>query len=101
MNQQPKREGFVEADGDHKVIDGKVIDAEPRRPRTVPPPEIEPSPAEVPTTGDETQWPMTIKLVNKQIRNNQGEKISEITLREPRAGDINRYGNPVRFTGEG
>jgi hypothetical protein len=67
----------------------------------VPPPEITPSPAEVPETGDETEWPMTIKLVNKPIRNNKGERVHEITLREPRAGDINRFGNPVRFNGEG
>ena len=97
--QQPRREGFIEGD-EPKVVEAKVIDAEPRRPRTMPPPEIEPSPAELPpqTTSD---WPMTVKLINKPIKNNRGEKVNEITLREPRAGDINRYGNPVRFNSEG
>jgi hypothetical protein len=97
MNQPFKREGFVDVD------EPKVIDAEPVRktPRTAPPPELEPSPAELPQETAAQEWPMKVKLINKPIRNNKGEKVSEIMLREPRAGDINRYGNPVRFNGDG
>jgi hypothetical protein len=104
-----RREGFVdEAEQREASRSGPVIDAEPatqkerqeRTPRPMPPPEIEPSPVEV---SDEAanEWPITVKLMNKPIRNNRGEKVHEITLREPRAGDINRYGNPVRFNQEG
>jgi Phage tail assembly chaperone proteins, E, or 41 or 14 len=101
--QQPRREGFIEGDDANKpAVEAKVIDAEPVRkmPRTMPPPEIEPSPAELPPQAA-TEWPMTVKLINKPIKNNRGETVHEITLREPRAGDINRYGNPVRFNSEG
>jgi hypothetical protein len=99
MNQQPKREGFVEIDDD-KVIDAEPVEQPQKRPRTAPPPEIEPSPAEVPEQ-EAFEWPMIVKLVNKPIRNNRGERVHELSLREPRAGDINRYGNPVRFNAEG
>ena len=106
---QRRREGFVdEADQREAPRPGQVIDAEPapqkerqeRTPRSMPPPEMEPSPAEVPDEAA-NEWPITVKLMNKPIRNNRGEKIHEVTLREPRAGDINRYGNPVRFNQEG
>jgi hypothetical protein len=100
MNQPLKREGFIDAD-DPKVIDAESVPVH-KTPRTAPPPEIEPSPAEKPDeTATQTQWPMVVKLMNKPIRNNKGEKVHEITLREPRAGDINRYGNPVRFNADG
>jgi Phage tail assembly chaperone proteins, E, or 41 or 14 len=104
MNIPRRREGFQDPNDD------KIIDHEPRAevkdkekektPRAMPPPEISPSPAE--TEESEVQeWPIVVKLVNKAIRNNKGEKITELSLREPRAGDINRYGNPVRFNQEG
>ena len=62
----------------------------------MPPPEIEPSPEELPPL-EADEWPIIVKLKYKPIRNNRGEEINEMSLREPRAGDINRYGNPVRF----
>ena len=42
-------------------------------------------------------WPITVKLLNKPIRNNKNEEIREISFREPTGGDINRCGNPVRL----
>jgi hypothetical protein len=95
MNVNPKREGFID--------DGKTIDAEPAVPsggkRASPPPEIEPSPAELPPLED--VWPIVVKLIYKPIRSNRGEEVTEISLREPRAGDINRYGNPIRVNQDG
>ena len=42
-----------------------------------------------------------VKLIYKPIKNNAGMQVNEVTLREPRAGDINRSGNPVRVNGDG
>ena len=83
---QPIREGFVEA-------------GEPEKPqRAAPAPVIEPSPAEADAAALAAldEWPIKVKLLYRSIRNNKGEEIKEIILREPRAGDINRYGNPIR-----
>jgi hypothetical protein len=103
MNQAPRREGFIEAGRpEEKPIKTIEATAEPvEKPhRTMPPPEIEPSPADQPT-GWEDQWPLVVKLLNKPIRNTKGELIHELKLREPRAGDINRFGNPVRINQDG
>ena len=35
------------------------------------------------------------------IRDNNGAEVKQVTMREPRAGDINRYGNPVRVNTDG
>src|SRR6516162_9097899 len=103
MNMQPKREGFIEAERPMKTVEGKTIDAAPepeKSPRSMPPPEIEPSPAEAAPAWTE-EWPLVVKLINKPIRNTKGEQIHELKLREPRAGDINRFGNPVRINQDG
>ena len=99
MNEQPKREGFID-DRQASKPASKTIEHEVPKPRPMPPPEIEPSPADQPALF-ENQWPMTIPLLNKPIFDNDGKKITELTLREPRAGDINRYGNPVRINQDG
>jgi hypothetical protein len=91
MNIQ-KREGFIDAQAETPKTAEK--------PRSVPPPEIEPSPAELPSL-EMDQWPIVIKLIYKPIRNNSGEEIKEVKLREPRAGDINRNGNPIRVNNDG
>jgi Phage tail assembly chaperone proteins, E, or 41 or 14 len=64
-----------------------------------PPPELEPSPAELPPL-DMDAWPIKVKLLYKPIKNNKGEEVREILLREPKASDINRYGNPVRINND-
>ncbi|TYL87442.1 phage tail assembly protein [Bradyrhizobium cytisi] len=94
MNVNPKREGFV----DEQKPEPEIIS--PTGKRTMPPPEIEPSPAELPPL-DQDEWPIIVKMLYKPIRNNRGEDIKEVSLREPRAGDINRYGNPIRVNQEG
>jgi len=66
-----------------------------------PMPIIEPSPAETAPEPVQPDWPITVKLLHKPIRDNQNKEIHEVVLREPRAGDINRYGNPVRIDQEG
>ena|SRR5215472_15202035 len=106
MNVQPKREGFVEAERPMKTVEGKTIEAtaEPPKedkPRSMPPPEIEPSPAEDAAPAWAETWPLVVTLHNKPIRNTKGELVRELKLREPRAGDINRFGNPVRINQDG
>jgi hypothetical protein len=104
MNIAHKREGFVDERPEPQPM--KTIDATAQAPeeakssRTMPPPEIEASPAELPPMWQD-EWPLVIKLLNKPIRNNSGALVHELKLREPRAGDINRYGNPVRINQEG
>ena len=72
----------------------------PEKKLVTPPPIIEPSPAEHPPLVSE-EWPIKVRLLYKAIRSNSGDKVSEVTMREPKAGDINRYGNPVRVNQEG
>jgi hypothetical protein len=100
VNINPKREGFI--DDQAKTIDHEQ--PAPAAPhgtkRAAPPPEIESSPDELPPL-EADEWPIIVTLKYKPIRNNRGEEINQVELREPRAGDINRYGNPVRFNREG
>jgi Phage tail assembly chaperone proteins, E, or 41 or 14 len=105
MNIPPKREGFIDDKPVEKPsVVTHTIEAEPQQPqhqpRTMPPPEIEPSPAEIPERFQD-EWPLVVPLLNKPIRNTKGELVKELKLREPRAGDINRYGNPVRINQDG
>lgn len=95
MNVNPKREGFVD---DQPRPEPEII--QPSGKRSMPPPEIEPSPAELPPL-EQDEWPIVVKMMYRPIRNNRGEDIREVSLREPRAGDINRYGNPIRVNQEG
>jgi hypothetical protein len=99
VNVNPKREGFV--DEKPPIIEQpEAADDRPRAKRAMPPPEIEPSPEELPPL-EMDQWPIIVKLLYKPIRNNRGEEIREVSLREPRAGDLNRYGNPIRINQDG
>ncbi len=100
MNVNPKREGFVDDQAKTIEHDQPAAAAPPGTKRAVPPPEIEPSPEELPPLLQD-DWPITVKLLYKTIRNNKGEETRIITLREPRAGDINRYGNPIRVNQDG
>ena len=79
MNEQPRREGFIE-----------VPDAE-RAAQSAP---AAPPPAPVDRVDE---WPIRVKLLHKQVRNNRNEPVDELVFREPTAGDINRYGNPCRI----
>jgi hypothetical protein len=57
------------------------------------------APAEPPLK--EEVWPVTVKLVHKPVMNARGELVRELQFRQPTGGDINRYGMPVRFLGDG
>lgn len=79
----PVREGFVAAEQpaaaeQQPAIDGQVAPQGP--------------PMEPPET-----WPKKVRLLYKPIRNNAGVSVQEVSFREPTAGDINRYGCPVRI----
>lgn len=118
MNEVPTkttfREGFVEQPkqptgppNPYPHV-GQQAAAPPQQPKEkakvdTPPPEIEPSPAEAdaaPEIVKET-WPIVVKLLYKPIANDKGQMVHELNFREPRGGDINRYGNPCRINQEG
>jgi tail assembly chaperone E/41/14-like protein len=100
------REGFVTEES--KPAETPRADVERPEPlpprektrRAVSPPQLEESPAEQPPL-EQDQWPITVKLLYRAIRNNKSEEIRELRIREPRAGDINRYGNPIRINQDG
>ena len=46
-------------------------------------------------------WPVTVKLLHRPVRDNKNEEVKVLSFREPTGGDISRYGNPVRITQEG
>jgi hypothetical protein len=91
------REGFVDdkADKPDKAQD------DARRLAAHPGPEIEETPAALDAVAIEQIWPIVVRLSFKPIRNDKGEVVNELSFREPRGGDINRYGNPVRMNGQG
>ena len=43
------------------------------------------------------EWPVTVQLLYRPIRNDKGEEVWSLTFREPRASEINRIGNPTRM----
>jgi hypothetical protein len=103
--QQPPRlrEGFVDTASQAKTIEPSKTIEPPKPPASHPAPEIEASPAELDAAGPSTEelWPIVVKLTFKPIRNNRGEVVNELSFREPKGGDINRYGNPVRMNSQG
>ncbi len=112
---RPLREGFVSVEGGGNQqpppqavarAPAPAADAAakpPDKPEFFPTqaPEIEPSPAEQTPDFLVDKWPITVKLLNKPIRDNSGKEIHELVLREPRAGDIGRNGNPIRVNQDG
>lgn len=46
-------------------------------------------------------WPITVQLLYRPIRNDKGEEVTSLTFREPRASEINRIGNPTRLLWDG
>jgi len=81
------------------VREGFILDDEPKKPDVEsqePQQEEEAEPELIPEV-----WPVKVKLLNKPIRGNKNEELSELTFREPTGADINRIGNPVRVTIEG
>jgi Phage tail assembly chaperone proteins, E, or 41 or 14 len=79
---KPIREGFIEETP------------------ALPAPEPEVETVTPPSPAQET-WPIVVKLLHKPVRNAKNVPVHELSFREPTGGDINRYGNPVRFDGTG
>jgi hypothetical protein len=46
-------------------------------------------------------WPITVQLLYRPIKNDKGETVNSLTFREPRASEINRIGNPTRMLWDG
>lgn len=46
-------------------------------------------------------WPIVVNLLYKPIKNDKGELVNALSFREPRAGEINRIGNPTRMLWDG
>jgi tail assembly chaperone E/41/14-like protein len=86
---RPVREGFVESD--------RVDDDEELKRLDKPAPDDE-SAEDLPVAPDEPEWPMTIALLHRPIETKaRAPKVSELTFREPTAGDIMRAGgNPCK-----
>ena len=118
MNDRPAttafREGFVDPNSQPAPAPVTVREQRPApgptreqiEARAMPPPELEPSPAEL----DEQQaavqipqetWPVVVQLLYKPLAIPGGPTYTELSFREPRGGDINRYGNPCRVNQEG
>jgi hypothetical protein len=96
MNERPNppgfREGFVEP--------SKAT--EPPVQASMPPPEIAPSPAEQDDIQiEQTKWPVVVRLLYKPLVIPGDRTYTELSFREPRGGDIIRYGNPCRINIDG
>jgi hypothetical protein len=76
-----------------------------KAPKAAPPPHMEEPPApEEKSPADllrSDRWPVVVKLLHKSIPNNDGVLVDQLEFRQPRGGDINRYGNPCRINQEG
>lgn len=102
MNDMPKfKEGFIATP--QPQPDPAPIKDVAKAVAQHPAPEIADSPAEAEDAAAAIpfSWPMTVKLSFKPIANGKGEMVDQLVFREPKGGDINRYGNPVRMNAAG
>jgi hypothetical protein len=70
------------------------------------PPEPEPPLSEIEQirkdiAAEADEWPITVQLLFKPIKNDKGETVNSLSFREPRASEINRIGNPTRMLWDG
>lgn len=87
---RPEREGFV---GDE--IDSPDETPKKKRPAVVI--DEEAAPAEAAPAEDLPEWPLTLPLLHKPVETKPGVTVSELTFREPTAGDLMRAGgNPCK-----
>ena len=84
MNAPVAKEGFQRAD--------------PVAPQAAPASEPASAPPAPKVEEYKETWPIKVKLIHKPIRDQNDRELKELSFREPTAGDINRYGNPVRLT---
>jgi tail assembly chaperone E/41/14-like protein len=104
------KEGFVPEPELPFVSDRPPPGAPPQPPlpsqlRPDPPP-IEPALSEADQIRKEIaenaeDWPITVQLLYRSIKNDKGQDVNSLTFREPRASEINRIGNPTRMTWDG
>jgi|SRR5215475_603095 len=81
----------------HEPLPSEVT---PRPPEPEPPlSELEQLRKDIAETAEE--WPITVQLLYRSIKNDKGELVSSLTFREPRATEINRIGNPLRMLWDG
>jgi hypothetical protein len=103
MNDQP-REGFIIGQPQRPAQpepqprpNGPAQQAMP-----MPEPVLEQPPIERDATVmPQEHWPIVVKLMYKPIKDERNNTLTELSFREPRGGDINRYGNPCRINQEG
>ena len=85
---KPEREGFVAAE----EVDEDEEKSSQKRPVVEIDEEAAPAPVE-----EVEEWPLTIQLLHKEVETKPGVTVSELTFREPTAGDIMRAGgNPCK-----
>lgn len=88
-----------------RIKEGFQPDKEEKAPRASPPPHMEDPPAPAESKPEDIirseKWPIIVKLLHKQITNQEGQVLTQLEFRQPRGGDINRYGNPCRINQEG
>lgn len=88
-----------------RLREGFQPDKEEKTPRAAPPPHMEEPPASEERSPADLlkadKWPIMVKLLHKPIANNEGVIVDLLEFRQPRGGDINRYGNPCRINQEG
>jgi Phage tail assembly chaperone proteins, E, or 41 or 14 len=107
MNERPPTTSFREGFIDPKAAQpGSAQPAQPPPAQpapAMPPPEIESSPVDQDNTIEIVQdtWPVVVKLLYKPLVIPGGPTLTELSFREPRGGDINRYGNPCRVNQDG
>jgi hypothetical protein len=107
MNERPTiREGFVIDQQQDKPATQPApaqTAQQPPMPPPMPPPELTPSPVDQPDAIkiDQDVWPVVVKLLYKPLQIPGGPLLQELSFREPRGSDINRYGNPCRVNQEG
>jgi hypothetical protein len=106
MNENVKviREGFVEAPTPAEVLPPSDPRPEPALPSQLkfeaPEPEQTLAEIEALRSGIAARispWPITVHLLHGSIRNNKNELVDKLVFREPKARDINQFGNPTRF----
>jgi hypothetical protein len=101
------KEGFIMPEGS---LSGEPLSAAPQEPL---PSQIKPEAPKPEPVISETDrirkdikasaedWPITVELLYRSVKNDKGEEVWSLTFREPRASEINRIGNPTRMLWDG
>jgi hypothetical protein len=105
---QDSRPTFAPPPAPEPIPEGRSIPPPDKTPEqqvaaAMPPQELEPSPADTEAVQiDQDTWPVVVRLLYKPlVIPGTNQTYTELSFREPRGGDINRYGNPCRINGDG